>query len=85
MLFRDDLRVPVLCVEAETDLLTLGYLAARQDDGERLAVWEMAGTAHADVYTFVAGMIDTGTCRSTSSPPRGSRYASSSVCRSSCR
>ncbi len=58
--FRDDLRVPVLCVEAETDLLTLGYLAARQDDGERLAVWEMAGTAHADVYTFVAGMIDTG-------------------------
>jgi Alpha/beta hydrolase domain len=60
VLFRDDLRVPVLCVEAETDLLTLGYLGARQDDGDHLAVWEMAGTSHADVYTFVVGMIDTG-------------------------
>jgi len=59
--FHDDLRVPVLCVEAETDLLTLGYLAARQDDGERFALWEMAGTAHADVYTFVTGPLDTGT------------------------
>ena len=29
-LFRSDLRVPVLCVESETDLLTLGYLPARQ-------------------------------------------------------
>ena len=58
--FRDDLRVPVLCVEAETDLLTLGYLAARQDDFERFALWEIAGTAHADIYTFVAGQLDTG-------------------------
>jgi hypothetical protein len=58
--FRDDLRVPVLCVEAETDLVTLGYVAARQDDGEHLVVWEMAGTAHADMYTFSAGFVDTG-------------------------
>ncbi len=33
VLFRDDLRVPLLCVQAETDLLMLGYLAARQHDG----------------------------------------------------
>jgi hypothetical protein len=58
--FRADLRVPVLCVEAETDLMTLGYLAARQDDAEHLVVWEMAGTAHADMYTFSAGFADTG-------------------------
>jgi hypothetical protein len=59
--FRDDLRVPVLCVEAETDLITLGYHAARQDDTERFRLWEMAGTSHADVYTFVVGPIDSGT------------------------
>lgn len=59
--FRSDLRVPVLCVEAETDLVTLGYLAARQDDTDRFRLWEMAGTSHADVYTFVAGRIDSGT------------------------
>lgn len=58
--FRPDLRIPVLCVESETDLLALGYLAARQDDAEHLAVWEMAGTSHADVYTFAVGPIDTG-------------------------
>jgi hypothetical protein len=58
--FRSDVRVPVLCVEAETDLMNLGYLAARQPDTEMLTTWEMAGTSHADIYTFVAGMIDNG-------------------------
>jgi hypothetical protein len=58
--FRDDLRVPVLCVQAETDLITLGYQAARQADGDQLVIWEMAGTSHADVYTFRAGFVDDG-------------------------
>jgi hypothetical protein len=58
--FRDDLRVPVLCVEAETDLITLGYRDARQADGEHLVVWEIAGASHADVYTFSAGFADDG-------------------------
>ena len=58
--FRGDLRVPVLCVEAETDLIVLGYLPARQPDDDHLVTWELAGTSHADVYTFGAGMIDTG-------------------------
>jgi hypothetical protein len=58
--FRDALRVPVLCVEAETDLITLGYRDARQDDAEHLVVWEIAGTSHADVYTFAVGFADDG-------------------------
>ena len=58
--FRDDPRVPVLCVEAETDLVVLGYRGARQDDAERLVTWEIAGTSHADVYTLMAGAVDTG-------------------------
>ena len=60
VMFRHDLRVPVLCVEAETDLINLGYLAARQPDTETLTTWEMAGTSHADIYTFVVGGIDNG-------------------------
>jgi Alpha/beta hydrolase domain len=59
--FREDLRVPVLCFEAETDLIALGYYPARQPDTERFRLWEVAGTAHADVYTFVAGFVDDGT------------------------
>ncbi len=59
--FRQDLRVPVLCFEAETDLLTLGYYPARQPDTALFRLWEVAGTAHADVYTFVAGFVDDGT------------------------
>jgi hypothetical protein len=58
--FRDGLRVPVLCVEAETDLITLGYRDARQDDAEHLVIWEIAGTSHADVYTFSVGFADDG-------------------------
>jgi hypothetical protein len=59
VLFRE-LRVPVFCVEAETDLMNLRYLTARQENPEMLVVWEIAGCAHADVYTFVAGPIDNG-------------------------
>ena len=58
--FRDDLRVPVLCFEAETDLMVLDYFPARQPDNDKFRLWEVAGTAHADVYTFVAGFIDSG-------------------------
>lgn len=46
---RDDLDVPVLVVETETDVLGhLNYLPARQDDTDRFRLWEIAGTAHAD-------------------------------------
>jgi hypothetical protein len=58
--FRPDRRVPVLCVESETDLINLGYLGARQDDDDSFVLWEIAGTSHADMYTLVAGPLDSG-------------------------
>jgi hypothetical protein len=61
---RDDLRVPVLQFETETDLVTLGFLAARQPDTARLATWEVAGTSHFDLYGLRQGATDTGGRRS---------------------
>lgn len=61
--FRADLRVPVLTVITETDLVggfRVGYHAARQADNERLRAWEIPGTAHADNYTIRVGFIDSG-------------------------
>jgi hypothetical protein len=61
---RPDLRVPVLTVVTESDVLGWpplgGSHAARQPDAERLRVWEVAGTAHADNYVFTVGFIDSG-------------------------
>ena len=48
---RDDVDVPVLMVETETDLVgLLNYLPARQPDSAYLRLWEVAGTAHADLF-----------------------------------
>lgn len=61
--FRRDLRVPVLSLITETDLLgsrMAGYLGARRPDDKTLRVWEVAGTAHADNYMFVGAFIDSG-------------------------
>jgi len=53
---RDDGPAPVLVVETEGDLQPpLAYRLARQPDSERLRVWEMTGTAHADDYLIGAG------------------------------
>lgn len=50
---RDDLAEPVVVVQAEGDLFDrIGFLPARQPDGERLRVWEVAGAAHADRYVI---------------------------------
>ncbi|HJT77380.1 MAG TPA: alpha/beta hydrolase domain-containing protein, partial [Gemmataceae bacterium] len=61
---RPDLRVPVMTVVAENDVLgwppLKGSHAARQADTDRLRVWEVAGTAHADNYVYAAGYIDSG-------------------------
>lgn len=56
---RTDLRVPVMIFLTETDLGPLGAAAARQPDTKWLRTWEVAGTAHADVYTTL-GFGDTG-------------------------
>src|SRR6201996_2964156 len=61
--FRPDLRVPLVTIITETDLFSgrrQGYHAARQPDNQRLRVWEIAGTAHADNYTILVAPIDTG-------------------------
>ncbi|MGW0948630.1 alpha/beta hydrolase domain-containing protein [Streptomyces sp. NPDC002623] len=56
---RPDLDAPVLVVQAETDVIALGSLSARQDDSARLRLWEMAGTSHADAYIGL-GTVDDG-------------------------
>ena len=66
--FRQDLRVPLVTIITETDLFggpRRGYSAARQPDSQRLRVWEIAGTAHADNYTIQVAPIDTGSASLT--------------------
>lgn len=62
--FRPDLRVPVVTVITETDLIgsdiLLGYHLATQPDNEWLRIWEIPGTAHADNYTIQVAPIDSG-------------------------
>jgi len=48
---RDDLDVPVMVFETETDVgPLLRYGLVQQDDSPRLRVWEVPGTAHADAF-----------------------------------
>jgi len=49
---RDDLDVPVLTFETETDVSAsyFDYQAARQEDSERFRLWEVAGSARSDTY-----------------------------------
>ena len=57
---RDDARVPVMVVQSETDVFgTLQYLGARQDDGDRFRLWEVAGAAHCDSYFLSVAPHDT--------------------------
>lgn len=61
--FRPDLRVPVLALITETDLLggrLAGYHASRTPDTAHLRVWELAGAAHADNYLFGGAFVDSG-------------------------
>src|SRR6185369_13869368 len=61
--FRADLRVPVMTVITETDLVggwRTGYHLARRPDNEFFRAWEIPGTAHADNYTIRVGFIDNG-------------------------
>jgi len=57
---RDDLDVPVMMVQTETDLFHLSAYADRQPDTAKIRVWEVAGTAHADLYTAMTGATDLG-------------------------
>jgi len=57
---RSDNRVPVIVLQSETDVAPLGGGLPAQPDGDRLRVWEIAGTAHGDTYMLVAGAHDDG-------------------------
>jgi Alpha/beta hydrolase domain len=57
---RTDLRVPVFMFETEADLLSLGYLSARQSPTRYIREWEIAGTAHDDTYGLIYARADTG-------------------------
>ena len=61
--FRPDLRVPVLSLVTETDLIDgrlSGYAGSRVKDHKTLRVWEVAGAAHADGYLFNGAFTDDG-------------------------
>jgi hypothetical protein len=57
---RDDVRVPVLVFQSETDVLLLGGGRADQRDTDAVRVWELAGAAHADTYILNASRYDDG-------------------------
>jgi hypothetical protein len=54
--FRTDQDAPVLDIQTEGDLTSvLNSYAARQPDSEHFRLWEVAGTAHADVHLVGPG------------------------------
>ena len=54
-LIRTDLGVPTFVFQTETDTR-----ATRQSDTSTFRQWEVAGSAHADMYTLGIGQFDTG-------------------------
>jgi Alpha/beta hydrolase domain len=56
---RTDSNVPTLVFETETDL-RVSSLRARQSDSANLREWEVAGTAHGDIYQVGIGWTDIG-------------------------
>jgi len=60
VLIRDDLSEPVLTLQTETDLFRLGSIAIRQPDTAFIRLWEVAGSAHSDIYTTLKSPLDKG-------------------------
>jgi len=60
-IIREDVDVPVLIFQTESDLTFLQYFSARQDDSKHVRLWEIAGTAHYDTYGLSIGPADLGT------------------------
>ncbi len=56
---RDDVGVPVLVFQTETDV-SFSNLAARQPDTDMYRLWEVAGSAHYDFYGLAIQSKDTG-------------------------
>ena len=57
---RNDVRVPVLTLQSETDVTLLGGHWARQPDSSNFRLWEVAGAAHFDTYGLHASLYDDG-------------------------
>ncbi|MDG1958740.1 MAG: alpha/beta hydrolase domain-containing protein [Candidatus Binatia bacterium] len=64
-LLREDLRTPVITLQGETDLFRLGSIRVRQPDTDYLFLWEVAGSAHSDIYTTLKSPRDRGGDAST--------------------
>ena len=58
---RTDLRVPVITVQSETDLVMMAGIRGRQPDNESFRWWEIAGASHFDTYGLIASQKDDGT------------------------
>jgi hypothetical protein len=58
---RDDVRVPVITVQSETDLVMMAGMRGRQADHVRFRWWEIAGASHFDTYGLIASQRDDGT------------------------
>ncbi len=54
---RDDVDVPVMMVQTESDVRWLGYASATQPDSDNFRLWEIAGGSHVDAYN---GLGDDG-------------------------
>jgi hypothetical protein len=63
-IFRTDLGAPVIDLQAESDVTgILNSVAVRQPDSDTFRLWEVAGTAHADLHLLgptIAEMLDCG-------------------------
>ncbi len=63
VIFRTDLDIPVLDLQAEGDVTSiLQSVVVRQPDSDRFRLWEVAGTAHADAHLLgpIADAVDCG-------------------------
>jgi hypothetical protein len=60
-IFRTDQTAPIMDIQTETDVASLlDSYVARQPDTDRFRLWEVAGTAHADVHLVGANANSLG-------------------------
>lgn len=57
---RTDSTAVVINVQGESDIIGRDAETSRQDDNRYYRLWEVAGSAHNDEYTFVSGRNDIG-------------------------
>lgn len=60
VLVREDVEVPVMMFQTESDVVALTSYLSRQDDTDRFRLWEASGTAHADYYVTITTNTDRG-------------------------